>query len=348
MNDSDNDTTKSMETLAFNCNLHINYLMSLKNKKEDFESCMTEHMRMSGLYWGVGAMALLNREDEMKPSEIIDWVLQCEHPDGGFSGNIRHDRHLLYTLHALLILAMLDALDRIQRDKCALYVASLQQSDGSFTGDEWKEIDTKFTYCALSALRILDKLDLIDVETAVAYIDTCRNFDGGYGNIPGCESHGGHIFTAVGALSLGFALDQYVDDELLGWWLCERQCDSGGLNGRPEKQADVCYSWWNISSLIMIGKLDWINKEKLIQFILACQDPEDGGIADRPGNVADVFHTFFGIAGLCMLGYFDREKEAHPEYEGVRQIHPTFAIPTDIVEKLQLPADMIMPCVQED
>ncbi|KAI9914964.1 hypothetical protein PsorP6_007552 [Peronosclerospora sorghi] len=90
----------------------------------------------------------------------------------------------------------------------------------------------------------------------------------------------------------------------------------------------------------MIGKLDWINNERLIEFILAYQDQEDGGIADRPGHVANVFHTFFGIAGLCMLGYFDREKETHPEYKGSRQIHPTFAIPTDVVEKLQLTADM--------
>lgn len=136
---------------------------------------------------------------------------------------------------------------------------------------------------------------------------------------------------------------QYVDDELLGWWLCERQCDSGGLNGRPEKQADVCYSWWNIASLIMIGKLDWISKEKLIQFILDCQDLDDGGIADRPGNVADVFHTFFGICGLSMLGYFDREKATHPEYEPIRHVHPVYAIPVDTAEKLQLTAEVVAP-----
>jgi hypothetical protein len=43
------------------------------------------------------------------------------------------------------------------------------------------------------------------------------------------------VFTCVGALAIGKALHK-LDHELLGWWLCERQCDSGGLNGRPEKQ----------------------------------------------------------------------------------------------------------------
>ena len=169
------------------------------------------------------------------------------------------------------------------------------------------------------------------------YVAKCQNFDGGYGNLPQCESHGGHIFTAIGSLALGKAINK-VDGVALGWWLCERQCDSGGLNGRPEKQADVCYSWWNISSLIMIGKLKWINTDKLIAYILACQDPEEGGIADRPGNCADVYHTFFGIGGLSLLGYFeDPEVIAKmPFVKTYRKIHPVFAIPTDIVESLQL------------
>lgn len=139
---------------------------------------------------------------------------------------------------------------------------------------------------------------------------------------------------------------KYVDDQLLGWWLSERQCDSGGLNGRPEKQADVCYSWWDIASLIMIGKLDWINKEKLINYILECQDLEDGGIADRPGNVADVFHTFFGICGLIMLGYFEQVKR--PEYSTIKKIHPVFALPIDIAENLQLSAEILQPKASEN
>lgn len=205
---------------AFDLERHVRYLVGLKNKKEDFESCMIEHMRVSGMYWGVGAMALLGREQEMGPTEIVDWVLQCEHPDGGFAGNVDHDRHLLYTTHALLVLAMTGALDRVDADKTAKFVAGLQQPDGSFAGDEWGEIDTKFTYCALLALQLLKRVELVDVPAAMAYIDTCRNFDGGFGNIPGCESHGGHIFTAVGALALGNSIEQvtFGNDELLTFY----------------------------------------------------------------------------------------------------------------------------------
>ena len=122
-----------------------------------------------------------------------------------------------------------------------------------------------------------DVREAVDVAKATAFVQRCQNFDGGYGAVPGAESHGGQIFCCVGALAIGHALD-YIDRDLLAWWLCERQCDSGGLNGRPEKQADVCYSWWNLSCLSILGRVDWIDKDKLVSFILNCQDPTGGGI----------------------------------------------------------------------
>lgn len=33
----------------------------------------------------------------------------------------------------------------------------------------------------------------------------------------------------------------------------------------------VCYSWWVLSSLTMIDRVHWIDKEKLVKYILDCQ-----------------------------------------------------------------------------
>ena len=113
-------------------------------------------------------------------------------------------------------------------------------------------------------------MDLVDVDRAVKYIQTCQNFDGGYGVGPGAETHAGQIFTCLGALTIANRLD-VVDTDRLGAWLSERQLPNGGLNGRPEKLEDVCYSWWVLSSLSMLRKLHWIDKSKLMTFILKCQ-----------------------------------------------------------------------------
>ncbi len=132
------------------------------------------------------------------------------------------------------------------------------------------------------------------------------------------------VFTCVGALAIGNAM-HHVDAGLCGWWLAERQLACGGLNGRPEKKQDVCYSWWVLSSLSILGHIDWIDRDALATFILDCQDLERGGISDRPDNMVDIFHTYFGIAGLSLLGF-----------PTLNAIDPVYALPVRVVQKLKL------------
>ena len=409
--------------------LHLKYIDKLRQNTQSFDQIITEHLKVSAVYWALCTLAIMNRdlEKEMECTKVVDWVMQCYDPEsGGFGGNVGHDPHLLYTLSALQILAIagrIDILNEIEteaeeedqgnyetdrckttkREKIIKYIVHLQQEDGSFAGDKWGEIDTRFTYCAVSALSLLghlyppnygqqrennsdqnlpitsshvvkeqsnldfeeediqgkgkekQELGYINAELASEFILNCMNFDGGFGCIPGAESHAGQVFTCVGALAILGSLEK-IDADLLGWWLCERQCDSGGLNGRPEKQADVCYSWWILSSLVMIGRSSWISRRKLATFILECQDNEDGGIADRPGNLADIFHTYFGVAGLSLLHYFECEdlnyggngkestlkgnstskKNSSSEFTHYIYIDPVYALPSTVVEKLQL------------
>lgn len=115
-----------------------------------------------------------------------------------------------------------------------------------------------------------DRLDVINLPKAIDFVMSCNNADGGFGSRPNAESHSGLIYCCVGFLSITQQLHR-LDTEKLGWWLCERQLPSGGLNGRPEKMPDVCYSWWVLSSLKIMGRLDWISADKLRQFILSCQ-----------------------------------------------------------------------------
>ncbi|XP_070053796.1 geranylgeranyl transferase type-2 subunit beta 1 isoform X2 [Nicotiana tomentosiformis] len=203
-------------------------------------------------------------------------------------------------------------------------IAALQNEDGSFSGDIWGEVDTRFSYIAILSLALMHQLDKVDVGKAVKYILSCKNVDGGFGCTPGAESHAEQIFCCVAALAITGSL-HHVDKDLLGWWLCERQVKSGGLNGRPEKLPDVCYSWWVLSSLIMIDRVHWIDKGKLVKFILDCQDKENGGISDRPDDAVDVFHTYFGVAGLSLL-----------EYPGIKPIDPAYALPVDVVNRVIL------------
>ncbi|KAL3789926.1 hypothetical protein HJC23_010611 [Cyclotella cryptica] len=390
--------TPTAVTGPFYDELHVKYIVSLGHKLDSpssYEGAVTEHLRMSGVYWSLAALSLLRSTEEVdafmgltksivvegdeklpaRPA-IVDWVFACyDEKSGGFGGNCSgaidespcpHDAHLLYTLSALQILAIADCLDdeRLNKDAVEKFVTGLQNEDGSFSGDKWGEIDTRFTYCAFSCLALLGRLPLpnweesshnsttvtekrdgtIDIYKAVRYILSCRNsFDGGFGSVPGAESHAGQVFCCIGALSISHSLHLLNENEggadLLSWWLAERQCDSGGLNGRPEKQADVCYSWWILSALSILGKVNWIDTSKLALFILNCQDEDDGGIADRPNDMPDVYHTFFGLSGLSLIG--ELGKFCDPDRRKYREIDPVFALPSDVVQRVGLTAQVM-------
>ncbi|XP_067139980.1 geranylgeranyl transferase type-2 subunit beta isoform X1 [Centruroides vittatus] len=308
---------------------HHNYIASYSNKKDDYEYCMTEYLRMSGLYWGLTAMDLMEKLDVLSKQEILDFIQQCQHECGGFGASVGHDPHLLYTLSAIQILTIYDSVDIINVGNVVNYVKSLQKEDGSFMGDKWGEVDTRFSFCAVACLALLGHVQAINVKKTVDFILSCMNFDGGFGCRPGSETHAGQIYCCLGTLSILGHLHQ-VNSNLLGWWLSERQLPSGGLNGRPEKIPDVCYSWWVLSSLKILGCLHWIDKDKLIRFILACQDEETGGFSDRPGDMVDPFHTLFGLAGLSLLGD-----------SRVKSVNPVFCMPQYVIDRIGIKIQLL-------
>lgn len=72
-----------------------------------------------------------------------------------------------------------------------------------------------------------------------------------------------------------------------------------------------------------MNRIDWIDQQKLIDFILNAQDKEMGGIADREGDEPDVFHTNFAVSALSILNY-----------PGVEPVDPLYCLPLYVTQKL--------------
>lgn len=321
------DLTKAPQELLME--KHCAFLVGYGRSHSTYQYGITDYLRMSGIYWLTTCLDLLHSLKLLDQDYVLDYIQKCYHPSsGGYSPSPNHDPHLLYTLSAVQVLVQFNRMDLIDRENLAKYIKGLQQQDGSFFGDQWGEVDTRFSFCAIACLKLIDRLDVIDLDRATDFVMSCLNFDGGFGCIPGAESHAGQIYCCLGFLSLVERLDRLdlSTRNMLAWWLCERQLDqSGGLNGRPEKLPDVCYSWWVLASLRILGKIQWINRDKLCRFILASQDDETGGCADRPGNVPDPFHTLFAVAGLSLLGIFDENF--------IGKVNPVLCMPEYVIER---------------
>lgn len=91
----------------------------LEQEKGSLMYYVSEHFRISGVYWGATALALLKHLGDMDGDAIVEWVLSCQHSNGAFGGSERHDPGLLYTTSAVQILALYDKLDLINADQIA-------------------------------------------------------------------------------------------------------------------------------------------------------------------------------------------------------------------------------------
>ena len=172
--------------------------------------------------------------------------------------------------------------------------------------------------------------DDIDVESAVSYVLSCRSYDGALGLTPGREGHGGSTFCGIAALRL---LDRALGDVTTtgseGWgedlirWCASRQlrlptekattrrgenedCDendgrggAAGMQGRPNKPEDTCYSYWIGGTMHLLGMSHLLDGDSLREYVLSCQTMF-GGFGKVSGAMPDLLHSFYSLAWLSL------------------------------------------------
>jgi geranylgeranyl transferase type-2 subunit beta len=79
------------------------------------EYWLTEHLRLNGVYWGLTALHLLDHPETLPRDNIIDFVLSCQHENGGFGAAPGHDAHMLYTVSAVQVLVTIEAVDELEK-----------------------------------------------------------------------------------------------------------------------------------------------------------------------------------------------------------------------------------------
>ena len=226
------------------------------------------------------------------------------------------------------------------------------------------------------------------------YIQACKSFDGALGLVPGMEGHGGSTFCGVASLILmdmDMDMDMDADNgdcgdncgadrrrnnvgflervfpssstctgrEELMQWCASRQME--GMQGRPNKLEDTCYSYWIGGTLYMLMALDGmcmdyasaapfehvpssecggsnnsddidfgtkfiLDQDKLQDFIMDCQT-EMGGFSKLRNHGSgspppDLLHSFYSLAWLSLSSNLDLNANAEPNSEGFVPLNP--------------------------
>mmetsp|Transcript_59974 Transcript_59974/g.70075 ORF Transcript_59974/g.70075 Transcript_59974/m.70075 type:complete len:417 (+) Transcript_59974:192-1442(+) len=231
--------------------------------------------------------------------------------------------HIAMTFTALATLAALkDDFKRLTNPhNIIVTLRKMQRSNGSYgavypPNASDSESDLRFVYCACAISTFLSNWDGIDVNLATKYIHSCgTSFDGGIGLVPGQESHGGSTFCGVASLKLMGMMGEDGNEEWksdLIRWCSQRQVlltnedynPSGGMQGRPNKLQDTCYSYWIGGSLLLLDSFDVLDHDALQSYVMSCQNEQMGGFSKVHGAMPDVLHSFYS---LCYLSISQEE-----------------------------------------
>jgi geranylgeranyl transferase type-1 subunit beta len=90
-------------------------------------------------------------------------------------------------------------------------------------------------------------------------------------------------------------------------WLLWRQQDGSGFQGRSNKPADTCYSFWVGASLEMMGAYKFVDYKENRGFLM-CTQTHYGGFGKLIGSHPDVMHSYMGLASLSLMDEPDIRK----------------------------------------
>ncbi|THC87854.1 hypothetical protein EYZ11_012698 [Aspergillus tanneri] len=378
--------TDAMEA-AFNKDRHVRYfLRCLKTFLPHFYTS-NDSNRILLAFFTIAGLDLLGELQNKTTTEeregYIQWIYHCQVPSGGFRGfpgadfglerrNLANESwdpaNVPSTFFALLTLVILgDDLFRVKRTECLQWLPKMQRENGSFgevlgpSGKIEGGGDLRFCCFAAGTRYILrgngddvpGEVEDINVDKLVEFIETCQTYDGGISEAPLCESHSGHTYCGIGALTFLDRLSRGDGSvallapgteafESLVRWLVSRQtpelgdeenadnndnkedgsdhdCELdekrdligtmknlgldekinqlpstsvplqaslewAGFNGRCNKYADTCYSFWNGATLAMMDRLSLVDVARNRRYLLEKTQHIVGGFGKGVGE----------------------------------------------------------------
>ena len=276
------DFNSSHSSLKLHKDAHVQFLHSgLGSLPSGFISL--DASRTWIVFWCLHSLALLNCPLPPTPtrSNIIQFLAECQHPDGGFGGGPFQLPHLAPTYAAVAALITLggpDALSIVDRDSLQSFFLrmclppSQGGGGGGMTMHEGGEVDVRGCYCALATSRMLhiNPRPIVEACGMAKFLKDCQCHEGGIGGEPGNEGHGGYAFCGLAAAMLGgegeeggMVEESELDVESMIRWAagCQGLLE-GGFMGRTNKLVDGCYSFWQGAAFPMLAELVSSLKEK--------------------------------------------------------------------------------------
>jgi geranylgeranyl transferase type-1 subunit beta len=197
-----------MAELKLDTELHTKYWKRCLKSVLPTGYTSNDSSRMTLGFFTLSALDVLDQDknliSEKERADIRDWVLRCQHPNGGFCGStnhrfpdayyvdVGHGRQLMdpanlpATFFAILSLTYVGKLSQVRRWDCLRWLKTLQREDGSFgelmAADGTIKGGTDMRYCYVAAairwMLVGDQISEEDMEDDIdvdKLVDHLRN-----------------------------------------------------------------------------------------------------------------------------------------------------------------------------
>eukprot|EP00917_Polyrhabdina_sp_WS-2016_P017367 GHVP01037456.1.p1 GENE.GHVP01037456.1~~GHVP01037456.1.p1 ORF type:complete len:375 (-),score=52.27 GHVP01037456.1:849-1973(-) len=327
----------------------LDILIASSSKKGVLEAASVSHpelkqVRLSGAFWAVNSQSLLRRNCQ-EVVGVWKYVKSCYRSTGGFGGSSEMDMSDIVStvcgLQTILLLGKEDEFATLDENRTYDWILRCKDPGKTFfLRDPYESpatFDMRFQLAAVCSLSLLNRISktanakfespLLNKKNSQALTDkikSCRTIDGSYGAAPGDECHAGHVFCALSTLKHIKTLGDInaSDRQKTVDWLKRRiQKDIKNsqlclVSGRPGKKEDVCYAFWVLGSLALLGESVIPYRNSVGSWILRCFDPGTGSFQKSRKETTkssffknsnwseqyDLYHTHFALCALSLLG----------------------------------------------
>ncbi|KAH8900930.1 prenyltransferase and squalene oxidase [Thozetella sp. PMI_491] len=251
--------------------------------------------------------------------KTLRWLRRLQRPDGSFGEAlvelpgkgwfIGGGYDMRYCYLAAMVRWMLrgdvkegdpEWVEDFDTEKLVKYISSTQTYDGGLAGSQKDEPHSGYAYCAVSALSLLDR----PLEGGKVS-EPSKAVQAGIRDIPALV----HWLASRQFVYLEPSEDEDDDEEdnpvhpaSLDDLILDEKTSLVGFNGRCNKVADTCYTWWAAGTLANLGYDGLIQVGPARRFLLQKTQHVIGGFGKKAGSPPDVYHSFMGLAALSVLG----------------------------------------------
>lgn len=163
-------------------------------------------------------------------------------------------------------------------------------------------------YWGLNALYTMKTLDETSTEVpkALEFIRGCQTNDGGFSAAPNHDPHLLHTLSAVQMLViLDKCNDDFIDVERCVGYVKLLQQDDGSFCGDKWGEVDTRFSFCALATLKLLNRLDDIDINKAVDFVMSCNNQIDGGFGSKPGSESHSAYVYCCVGALAIANRLD-------------------------------------------